>query len=91
MIKVETANGTIYIIDEENKQIKRIPHDNTKLSSILRGFINIGKFQPYSSFVKDELKLGGQLLVTYPNEQNWSVSSSIKSIEYNFIEDPKED
>ena len=87
MIKVTTMSQTQYIIDEENQQIKRIPLPRTEFDSILRGFINIGEFQPYIEFDKDSLKIGGSLCVLYPNEQRWSYSTDIVAIDYKFEED----
>ena len=87
MIKVTTSSETVYIIDEDNKQIKRIPRPGTTFESILRGFANIGEFQPYTEFDRDTLKIGGGLYVQYPNEQHWSYSSAIVEIEYEFEEE----
>ena len=91
MIKVTTSHGTVYIIDETNKQIKRIPLAGKTYDSVLRGFINVGEFQPYTEFDKDALKVGGSLQVSYPNEQNWSVSTPIIEIDYRFEEDESPD
>ena len=85
MIKVTTHSGTVYIIDSDNKKIKRIPRNGTTFESILRGFINIGEFQPYDSF--EGLEIDNSLRVTYPGEQHWSRSTPIASIEYNFEEE----
>jgi hypothetical protein len=87
MIKVTTESGTIYIIDEDNKQIKRVPHPGTtEVDSILRGFINVGEFQPYTAFGKENLKIDGMVHVIYPNEQRWSYSTPITEIEYEYEE-----
>lgn len=85
MIKVTTQSGTMYIIDEKNKQIKRIPRPGTTFDSILRGFSNVGQFQSYNNFAR--LEIGQSLMVDYPSEQNWSVSSSITEIDYEFEEE----
>ena len=85
MIKVTTQSGTVYVIDEPNKQIKRIPREGTTHLSILRGFINVGEFQSYTSF--DGLEIGGILIVFYPNDQNWSHSTLITAIDYGFEEE----
>lgn len=87
MIKVTTSSGTVYIIDENNQQIKRIPRPGTSFDSILRGFVNVGEFQPYTEFERDSLKIGGGLYVKYPNEQHWSYSTPIVEIEYEFEEE----
>ena len=88
MIKVVTHSGTEYIIDEANKKIKRIPRKGTELSSVLRGLINVGEFQQYTSL--DGLEINSSLHVIYPNEQNWSYSTLIKEIDYGFKEDSEE-
>jgi hypothetical protein len=85
MIKVITKHGTVYIIDEANKLIKRIPSPGTTVSSILRGFVNVGEFQPYYEF--DGLEIGGRLHVLYPSEQRWSWSTPIVEIDYEFEEE----
>ena len=84
MIKVITSSGTEYIIDKENKQIKRIPQPGTTYENILRGFVNVGEFQPYDSF--EGLELHGNLHVIYPNVQQWSYSTTIKEIDYGYEE-----
>lgn len=85
MIKVTTHSGTVYIIDEDNKTIKRIPRQGSTFDSILRGFINVGEFQPYTSF--EGLEIDNSLRVVYPNDQHWSRSTPITSIEYDFKEE----
>lgn len=85
MIKVTTEHGTIYIIDEENKQIKRVPASETAFISTLKGFINTGEFQPYIEL--NGLEIDNSLYVIYPNEQRWSVSTPIASIDYEFEEE----
>ena len=85
MIKVTTHSNTVYIIDTDNKRIKRIPSQGTTFESILRGFINVGEFQPYTSF--EGLEIDNSLRVTYPGEQHWSRSTPITSIEYDFKEE----
>lgn len=85
MIKVTTHSGTVYIIDADNKRIKRIPRPGTTFDSILRGFTNIGEFQPYTLF--EGLEISDPLRVIYPGEQSWSYSTPIISIEYDFEEE----
>jgi hypothetical protein len=85
MIKVTTSSGTVYIIDQDNSLIKRIPAPGTELSSVLRGFINLSQWQPFRDI--SEIEVGKSLSVTYYNEQNWSMSTPIKEIYYNFEEE----
>lgn len=95
MIKVTTFSGTEYVIDEEQERVKRIPARGTELSSILRGFLNSGEWQPYirisaldiESMSEVELKVGANLWITYLNEQNWSFSTEIIKIDHNFQEE----
>jgi hypothetical protein len=84
MIKVTTHSGTIYIIDENNKRIKRVPRPGTSFDSILRGMINVGEWQPFTSI--NTFGIGGVLYVTYPNEQTWTRSTLITEIEYEYEE-----
>jgi hypothetical protein len=88
MIKVTTASETVYIIDKEQGRIKRIPRAGTTFESVLRGFVNVGEFQPYN-FLQG-LEIGSILQVEYPHEQNWSRSTTITEIDEDF-EDNKDD
>jgi hypothetical protein len=85
MIKVTTKSGTVYIIDKEQGMIKRIPRDGTTFDSILRGFINVGEFQPYNYL--EGLEIGDILQVEYPHEQSWSRSTPITEIDYEYKEE----
>jgi len=84
MIKITTESGTTYIIDQDNKTIKRIPTGESKLDSIFKGMINVGQFQPYRDI--DPLEIGNKLYVTYSNEQLWTVSTPITEIDYEYEE-----
>ena len=84
MIKVTTQSGTVYIIDKEQGKIKRIPRPGTTFESILRGFTNVGEFQPYNSL--EGLEINGTLIVDYPGSQNWSRSTPIAVIDYGYEE-----
>ena len=89
MIKVTTESKTVYIIDTENKQIKRIPRPGSEISSVMRGMINIGEFQPYTDL--SDLEVGKNLYVTYPNIQLWTLSTNIIEIEIDFKEETPDD
>jgi hypothetical protein len=84
MIKVTTQSGTVYIIDEDNNRIKRVPRPGTSFESILRGMINVGEWQPFTSI--DTFGIDGSLHVIYPNEQRWTRSTLITEIEYEYEE-----
>jgi len=85
MIKAVTKSGTTYIIDKDQGRIKRIPSAGKTFDSILRGFINVGEFQPYNWL--DGLEIDSKLRVEYPNEQQWSISTTIVEIDYGYEED----
>ena len=89
MIKVTTSHGTVYIIDKDKKQIKRIPSPGTEVSSVLRGFIYDGTFKPYTSL--KGLEIGESLYILYPNDQLWTLSTNITEIEINFKEETPDD
>ena len=82
MIKVTTSHGTVYIIDKDKEQIKRIPSPGSEVNSVLRGFIYDGTFKPYTSL--KGLEIGESLYVLYPNDQLWSLSTPITEIDYEY-------
>jgi hypothetical protein len=90
VIKVTTESGTIYIIDEENKQIKRVPQNESEFASLMKGMINTGKFQPYTAFGQEGLRIGGNLHVIYPGEQQWTFSTPVIAIDYGYEESNNE-
>lgn len=85
MIKIKTESNTEFIINQEQKQIKRLPRTGTEFESILSGFTNVGEWQPYTHLAG--LAIGDSLFVDYPNEQNWSWSTPIKEIDYGYKEE----
>jgi len=78
MKKITTIHGTVYLLDEENKQVVRVPSGGNRFR------IDCKKMDYNSATGLDgePYAVGGNLFITYPDiSYPWTASTEIVSIE----------